>query len=330
MIMSKSPNKRWVLLILLFCINESGLIAQQKTEINHANLQKLIEFSESTYTDEIMLIHNNEIIANWKSNDCDSPYYNTASMVKSWTGLVVGILIDQGLIPSENDLVCKYIPEWKDGCKHNVSIKNLLTMSAGLNKRRGAEGILAVDSINQYVVNLELDTLPDIRFSYSNESVQLLGIIIENVTGKRANDVFRELLFEPLGMDSTSLCTMPSGQDVVFGGAKTTVDDAKNIGLLMLNKGKHHNRQIISEDWVSKSITPSEKAPFYGYLWWIDNNSEFKNYAATGDGGKLTIVFPSLNLVFLRAQSCDLDISGNMPWMGPDYLKLIASVINTR
>jgi len=61
-------------------------------------------------------------------------------MMKSWTGLVMGILIEQGSISSEDDLVCNYIPEWKDGCKHEVTIKNLLTMSAGLNKRRGAQG----------------------------------------------------------------------------------------------------------------------------------------------------------------------------------------------
>lgn len=314
--------------MFLLVINGTDLFAQQKSEINTENLQQLIEFSKATYTDEIMLVQNNEVICNWKNSECDSMYFNTASMVKSWTGLVIGILIDKGLIESEDDLVCNYIPEWKDGCRNQVSIKNLLTMSAGLNKRRGAEGILALDSINQYVVNLELDTLPNIRFHYSNESVQLLGVIIEKVTGRSANDVFQEVLFAPLGMDSTRLHKLPSGQDVVFGGAKTTVIDAANIGLLMLNRGKHNNRQIVSEEWVKKSITPSEKAAFYGYLWWLDNNSEDKNFAATGDGGKLTIVFPDLNLVFIRQQSCNLDISGNMPWMGPDYLKLIASVIN--
>ena len=68
-------------------------------------------------------------------------------MVKSWTGLVLGILIDKGLIPSEEALACDFIPEWEDGCKHQVTLKNLLTMSAGLNKRRGAQGILAVEDM---------------------------------------------------------------------------------------------------------------------------------------------------------------------------------------
>jgi CubicO group peptidase (beta-lactamase class C family) len=318
--------------VFLFLIASNGieLLAQPETEIDGANLQKLIEFSEATYTDEIMVVHKNQVVCHWRNSHCDSVYLNTASMVKSWTGLVIGILIDKGLISSEDDLVCKYIPQWEAGCRNQVTIKNLLTMSAGLNRRSGAQGILAVEDMNDYALNIELDTLPDIEFDYSNESVQLLGVIIEKVTGKSANAYFHEVLFEPLGMDSTRLAKDPMGHDVVYGGASTTLDDAANIGMLMINGGKHGNKQIVSESWIKKSITPSEMASFYGYLWWLDYNSEYKSFAATGDFGQMTIVFPDLDLVFLRQQSCNLEISGNMTWMGPDFLKLIATVVKDK
>ena len=315
------------ILILLFVSNGMELFAQQETEIDRSNLTKLIEFSESTFTDEIMVVHKNKVVCHWKNMNCDSLYLNTASMVKSWTGLVIGIMIDKKLISSEDDLVCQYIPEWKDGCSHKITIRHLLTMSSGLNTRRGAQGILAVDDMNDYALNIELDTLPDIRFNYSNESVQLLGVIIEKLTGKSANQYFHEILFDPLGMDSTSLAKDPIGNDMVYGGALTTLDDAANVGMLLINRGKYGNKQIVSESWIEKTITPSEKASFYGYLWWLDYNSEYKSFAAMGDGGQLTIVFPELDLVFLRQQSCNLEISGNMKWMGPDFLKLITSVV---
>jgi CubicO group peptidase (beta-lactamase class C family) len=318
------------ILILLFVSNGIELLAQQETEIDGSNLAKLIEFSEATFTDEIMVVHKNKVVCHWKNMNCDSLYLNTSSMVKSWTGLVIGILIDSELISSEDDLVCQYIPEWKDGCTHKITIKNLLTMSAGLSTRRGAQGILAVEDMNDYALNVKLDTLPDMEFNYSNESVQLLGVIIEKLTGKSANEYFHEILFEPLGMDSTRLAMDPIGHDMVYGGASTTLDDAANIGMLMINGGKYDNKQIVSDSWIKKSITPSEKASFYGYLWWLDYNSEYKSFAATGDGGQLTIVFPELDLVFLRQQSCNLEISGNMTWMGPHFLKLIASVVKEK
>jgi CubicO group peptidase (beta-lactamase class C family) len=322
----KSKN----IIIIFFVFNSILTFAQQETKIDSANLAKLIEFSAATFTDEILVMHKNNVVAHWTNNLCDSAFYNTASMVKSWTGLVVGIMIDKELISSEDDLVCQYIPDWEDGCKYDVTIKNLLTMTSGLNRKSGIQGILAEADMSNYATNVSLDTLPNIRFGYSNEGVHLLGMIIENVTSKSANQYFQEVLFEPLGMDSTNLGTDAAGNYVVFGGAKTTINDAVKIGLLMINKGSYRGKQIVSENWIKKSLTLSEKASYYGYLWWLDNNSENINFAAMGDFGQMTIVFPELDLVFMRRQSCNKDISGNMKWMGPDFLNLISSVVKKK
>ncbi len=320
-------TKSFPVLLFLMLLCSMSLKAQKDARLEPDKLQDLITFSEMTYTDEIFVLNENGIAGHWKNNQCDSLYFNTASMVKSWTGLVIGIMIDHGLISSVDDLVCKYIPEWKDGCAHGVTIKHLLTMSAGLNQKRGAQGALDEVNINNYIITLALDTVPGIRFSYSNESVQLLGKIIEIITGKTANDYFKEVLFIPLGMDSTQLAKDQAGNDIVFGGAQTTLSDASKIGLLMLHKGKFGGQQIVSEQWVVASVTASNNASFYGYLWWLDNNSTHRNFAATGDFGQLTIVFPDLQLVFMRRQSCNKDISGNMPWMGPNYIKKIAELV---
>jgi len=46
-----------------------------------------------------------------------------------------------------------------------------------------------------------------------------------------------------------------------------------------------------------------------------------------GDFGQLTVVFPDLNMAFIRSQSCNKDISGNMGWMGPQFLDSVRSII---
>ena len=316
-------TKKMMLLLII------SLLAyfQASAQINRAALDSLRQFSQATYTDEFMLIHQDEVVYHWQNPDCDAPTFNTASMVKSWTGLVIGNLIDRGLIKSEEDLVCQYIPEWQDGCEYDVTIQDLLMMSAGINRKRGAEGILDEVDMNAYAKNVELDTLPGVRFNYSNASVQLLGIVIEEASGKAAAKVFEEVLFEPLGMDSTSLYQDEAGNDIVYGGATTTLQDASKIGQLMLNEGRYQGQQIVPESWVKKSVSPSKQADFYGYLWWLDNNSKHKNFAATGDFGQMTIVFPGLDLVYLRQQSCNKDVSGNMTWMGPRFLEMIADVV---
>ncbi|MBK8954298.1 MAG: serine hydrolase [Saprospiraceae bacterium] len=58
--------------------------------------------------------------------------------------------------------------------------------------------------MNRLALNLIPDTFPDVRFSYSNESVQLLGILAERVIKLRGETLFNKFIFDPIGMDSTS------------------------------------------------------------------------------------------------------------------------------
>ena len=139
----------------------------QVDKINQEKLSELISYCDQTNSEEILIYHDNKEVIYWKNGLCDSLLYNTASMIKSWTGLAIGSLVDRSLIASIDDPVCKYIPEWEAGCENNVTIRHLLTMSAGINKRRGAEGILAVDDMNSYALNMDLDTLPGGSFRAS-------------------------------------------------------------------------------------------------------------------------------------------------------------------
>lgn len=309
-------------------------------KINTENLNKLIFYCNETKADEIMLSIDGKIVSHWKRTDygnilidsslskCNTPIMGTASMVKSWTGILIGILIDKNYINSADDFVCKYLPEWEIGCRNSITIKHLLTMTGGFS-RLGAAGILAQSDMNEFALNLRPDTIPDARFSYSNESVQILGLLAERVTKLKGDTLFNRFIFAPMGMDSTSFSKDSVGNFIYFGGCTTTVKNAHKIGQLMLNKGKWNEKQIVSENWIKESTTSGKLAPYYGYLWWIDKTSKYWNYAATGDLGQMTIIFPELGIVFVRKQSCDLSTaSRSMSWMGPKFLELISNCVN--
>jgi len=325
-----------LILIVVIQITHYTLFSQN---INKDNLNSLVQYCDSTKADEVLISHKGKTIAHWKRNDfssiqgrdniteCQTPYMGTASMVKSWTGVLIGILLDKGLIKHVDDLVCQYIPEWEIACKNKITIKHLLTMTAGY-KRLGGTGVLSQANMNEFVLHLKPDTLPGIRFAYSNESVQALGILIERVSGLKADEAFDKYLLNPMGIDSTNFTKDDFGNVLVYGGCTTTVANAHKMGVMMMNTGKFGDKQIVSEKWTTESTTPGDLAPYYGYLWWIDKNSKYWNYAATGDLGQMTIVYPQLQLVFVRRQSCDLSpASRNMSWMGGDFLNRLISIV---
>ena len=293
--------------------------------VNTEKLNQLKSFVDSTGANEMRVYHQGELISSFLDPDCQKKM-NTASMVKSWTGLVMGALIDRGIIESEDEFTCKYLPEWKAGCENNVTIKHLLTMSAGINNKPANQSILAQKDHNAFAMNLALDTPPGNKFSYSNESCQLLGIIMERASGKHLQELYDKYLLSPLGISDTELYNDQAGNHIAYGGTSTSIESAAKIGLMVLNDGMHEGKQIISKEWIERSTTPSSASSYYGYLWWVDTQNG--NFTAMGDFGQMTIIFPEKELVFLRQQSCNnSDPSQNMRWMGIPFIKMIADVI---
>ena len=68
---------------------------------------------------------------------------------------------------------------------------------------------------------------------------------------------------------------------VHLNGLFINSEDHARFGLLYLNNGSWNGRRIISENWIKKTITPSQTNPEYGYMWWI-NSEEGEDYETTG------------------------------------------------
>ena len=86
-------------------------------------------------------------------------------------------------------------------------------------------------------------------------------------------------------------------------------EDHGRFGLLFLNNGIWDGKRVISEEWIQKSITPSETNPEYGYMWWINSElgedyqtTDWKNvptniFYGSGFGGNKVIIIPDENMV---------------------------------
>jgi len=265
-----------------------------------------------------LVAYEGHVVQEWYRKEHRSPFVKTRSAVKSWTGLLTGMLIADGAIDGVGVRVAKWLPEWTAGAQAGVTIRHLLTMTSGLSDRTGTRitipppdsataatlpegpGVVAKKNTTGFVLDLQLDFPPGERFSYSNEGVQLLSPLLERAAGMPLARYARERLFAPLGMESTRLMVDAYYNTVTFGGAETTLTEFARIGQLMLNEGRWNGRQIVPASWVERSTTPIPQTDNYGYLWWID--PERSNVAATGSLGNNCMVFPDLDLVVARMQ----------------------------
>ncbi|HKG95240.1 MAG TPA: serine hydrolase domain-containing protein [Gemmatimonadaceae bacterium] len=118
--------------------------------------------------------------------------------------------------------VQRYLPEWTGPNKERVTLRHLLTHSSGLPAWRPLyKEATSPESAMALVIATQLDTLPGIRYVYSDLNAVLLGRIVERVSGERLDEYARRHVFEPIGMPSTGFRPSPALRDRI---APTEVD----------------------------------------------------------------------------------------------------------
>lgn len=162
----------------------------------------------------------------------DKKYYYIFSASKVITCTALMRLYEEGKLDIE-DPVYKYIPEFKDlyiggsfqecakiidketmpKAKNVLTIKNLLTMSGGYTYNLGHPEILKVlEEKGENVTTLDVVKAiakfplmfePGENFNYSL-CHDIIGAIIEVVSGKKFSEYLDEIIFKPLGMKDTT------------------------------------------------------------------------------------------------------------------------------
>ena len=137
--------------------------------------------------------------------------YQIGSMTKSFTGLAVQKLINEGAL-SGDDKVSDIIPGFKayyDSSEAEITVDDLLKQRSGFTNSEtdypsAAEGM----SLQEWVESIsgsELKSRPGSEYSYSNVNYNLLGVMIENRTGKSYREYMEEKILNPFGLNSTSV-----------------------------------------------------------------------------------------------------------------------------
>ena len=258
-------------------------------------LEAHAEYERQTGADAYLVAYRGQIVSEWYSDRYRVPMM-TMSSVKSITALVAGQLITDGKIGSVDDPVSRYLPSWSAGKRAKVTLRHLLTMTAGL---PGKPSVGFSREKNAFVIGLKPEINPGERWAYSNEEAQLLSPVLEAAAGEPLADYARRRLFEPLGMKHTTL-RVSGGDTWTYADATTSLRDFARFGVVMETGGRWNDAQVLSEAWVQACLTPGPMNASYGYLWWLE--TEPKSYSMRGYLNTSVYVLPELDLVLARMQ----------------------------
>ncbi|MEP5938198.1 MAG: serine hydrolase [Erythrobacter sp.] len=249
----------------------------------------------------------------------------SASMMKSVLGLLTGIAIEKGAIGSIDDRIGKYLAEWQDDPRGDITIRQLLTMSTGLGKSDFVRILMSSD-ISAAALESVLTGEPGNEFAYNNAVSQLLGTLVDRQVRTIGYDDFRDFLQRelwcPLGNDEAALWfDREGGSPRYYAGLQANLSDWARIGELIRNDGMVGSKRVVPMEWIAQMKIPSQANAQYGLHLWLGGAwSEQRAYAAgnpvtvpqsapfaaedvvffDGFGGQRVYVAPSIGLTIAR------------------------------
>jgi CubicO group peptidase (beta-lactamase class C family) len=253
------------------------------------------------------------------------PYYQHSdlhtmqSVSKTVTSITIGIAISRKDFPADLDApILKYFDEYKianlDERKRRITLRNLLTMTAGLewnedlpynDPKNSADVMEATHDWVQYVINQPMAAEPGKVFAYSSGVTQLLSHIFKKATGKNVDEYAAQYLFQPLGI-RYHWKHSPTGLPDTEGGLYISSASLAKIGFLFLKNGMWEGKQIVPAEWVKASVAFAMSVEDegrhwgYGFQWWLQpyrKSPEKFAWAARGFGGQELRVVPEYNLI---------------------------------
>lgn len=174
--------------------------------------------------------------------------FNIGSCNKMFTSLGIAQLMEQGKI-SIDDPIGKYLDYFPDDIASKVTIRQLLQMKAGWGDYWDNEYFRAhrydMEKVSDYMAfikDIPLDFEPGTNVQHCNTCFEVLGAIIEAVSGMDYYDYIREHIYKPAGMSNSDSYRRDSAVENMATGY-TNMADGQNPGTGFV----HHNRYILSD-----------------------------------------------------------------------------------
>ncbi len=135
--------------------------------------------------------------------------FNLGSINKSFTSVAAAQLMEQGRLGLD-DPIGKYLHDFPEEAARKVTIRHLLQMSSGWGDYWGNETYLAtrfdlrdVSDYMAFLKDMPLEFEPGSATTHSNTGYEVLGAVIEKITGQDYYDYIRENIYAPAGMTSS-------------------------------------------------------------------------------------------------------------------------------
>ncbi|MFV8347978.1 serine hydrolase domain-containing protein [Flavobacterium sp. ZB4P13] len=268
----------------------------------------------------IVVIKEGKLLIEEYFNDVNrNTLHDTRSVGKSFASTILGIAIKEGYLKSETQTLKEFYDlksfQNYSTSKDSITLKSLLTMSSNfegsdMNSESigNEENMYPTKNWVDFTLNLPIDKtkVVDKQWDYFTAGCIVIGDIIHKSVPNGLEKYADKNLFKPLGITNYRWEFTPQKVANTAGGIRLRSLDFAKFGQLYKNKGAWNGKQILSQEWIAKSLshqmTISENE-YYGYLFWNKtykvNGVDYEVYYSSGNGGNRIFIFKNQPIVIV-------------------------------
>lgn len=293
------------------------------------------DWQRTTYTDALLVMHKGQVV--YERYDLGvQPHQPHAllSMSKSLTGLLATELMCEGLIDA-GALVSSYLPELKDSAWDDASVQQTLDMTTGVQYQENfadpksgifqyliAGGLVPAPAnyagpktITDFLKAVKKDGVHGAGFQYKSVDTEVIGWLLQRVTGKSYAELLSQRIWTPLGAQEDAYVWVDAaGLQLSSVGVNATLRDLGRLGEMLRGNGRFNGRQVVSAAAVAEIRKGADAEKFktggmpmragYSYHnhWWIPHDAD-GTFEAKGLNGQHIHINPAAELVVVKLSS---------------------------
>lgn len=190
--------------------------------------------------------------------------WELASGTKSFTGVMAALASADGMLDIDEP-AAKTLIEWKDDKRSKITIRHLLTLTAGLK----GEGEVARPPAYLDAIKAQSTMEPGAKFVYGPTNFQCFGEIMKRklkAAGKPEDPVvwLQARLFDGLGVKPTDWKRGRDGNPFLPQGAHLNARHWATFGQWVLDGAKGADPKV-----YKALFEPTSANPGYGLSWWL-------------------------------------------------------------
>lgn len=190
------------------------------------------------------------------------------SVTKSFTSLLASIAVAEGKLDMSKK-VEGYLPEFKGTAFEGTTIQDVADMRCGLDipvpehkswdprltqsQEWNGPNNSGLHGIKEYLVLIKKRKYPIGEvYQYQDPQTELLGLLVEKVTGVRLADYMENRIWKRIGAENDCFwMSDPTGFVVASGGLNMATRDLARVGRMLLNDGRNYlGEQVISPKFI--------------------------------------------------------------------------------